>query len=420
MNPVSEKAAHLIGSEIIRLGNDIQQRVKSGEQIFNLTIGDFDPKLFPIPTALKRGIIDAYEAGETNYPPADGTAELKDSVRRFLSVHGALDAANDEVMIAGGGRPLIYAIYQAIVDPGDVVVYPTPSWNNNHYCYLTGARGAEVATLPANGFMPTAAELAPLLQDAVLLALCSPLNPTGTTFTRENLQEICTLVLEENNRRAGKRKPLYVLYDQIYWMLRADGVDHVHPVMLDPAMKPFTIYVDGISKSLAATGVRVGWSVGPATVIAKMRSILGHIGAWAPRAEQMATAALLDNATELTAYVHEMRTKLTQRFNALYHGLKALRERGLPVDVIRPQGAIYVTAQFALRGMQMPNGMRIQTVHDITQVLLTEAHLAVVPFTAFGCAADTDWFRISVGTLREEDVPAILTEIERVCLLLQG
>jgi len=404
MNPVSNKAANLIGSEIIRLGNEINVRKRQGEQIYNLTIGDFDPKIFPIPSALKSSIIDAYEAGETNYPPADGTPELKTAISSFLATRCALPSKDDEVMVAGGGRPLIYAAYQSIVDPGDVVVYPTPSWNNNHYCYLTGARGIEIETLPEHGFMPTASELAPHLADATMLALCSPLNPTGTVFTREALTEICDLVLAENARRSGSRKPLYVLYDHIYWMLRAEGVEHVHPVMLRPEMQPYTIYIDGISKSLAATGVRVGWSVGPSHVIAKMKSILGHIGAWAPRAEQVATAAFLSNNAEVDAYLAKSQARIDVRFDALYRGLLAMHDRGLPVNVIRPQGAIYVAAQFNLAGL---------STQEITRALLDKAHVAVVPFTAFGCADGTTWFRLSIGTLHEADIAPMLTALER-------
>lgn len=404
MHATSTKAANLIGSEIIRLGNEINVRKRQGEQIYNLTIGDFDPKIFPIPAALQHSIIRAYEAGETNYPPADGMPELKDAVRAFLAARCALPAKDDEIMVAGGGRPLIYAAYQTIVDPGDVVVYPTPSWNNNHYCYLTGARGIEIETLPENGFMPTAAELAPHLADATMLALCSPLNPTGTVFTREALTEICDAVLAENARRAGTRKPLYVLYDHIYWMLGADGIDHVHPVMLRPEMQPYTIYIDGISKSLAATGVRVGWSIGPSHVIAKMKSILGHIGAWAPRAEQVATATFLMNDAEVDEYLAVSQARIDVRFDALYRGLRAMHDKGLPVNVIRPQGAIYLSAQFNVPSM---------STQQITTMLLDVAHVAVVPFTAFGCSDGTTWFRLSIGTLHESDIEPMLAALER-------
>lgn len=414
MYNVSVKAATLIGSEIIKLGNEINQRIKEGQQIYNLTIGDFNPQLFPIPQELEDLIIDAYRRKQTNYPPADGVFELKQAVKNFLKKHQGLQFEDDELMIAGGGRPLIHAIYQAIADPGDKVVYPVPSWNNNHYCHLSDAQKVEIETLPENGFMPTAEEIRPHLSDAVLLALCSPLNPTGTTFRPESLAAICTLVIEENKRRAGlNQKPLYVLYDQIYWMLMADGFQHTDPISLMPEMKPYTIFVDGISKSLSATGVRVGWSMGPAEVIGKMKSILGHIGAWAPKAEQVATAAFLENDAALGDYLQSLKKKINHRFGEMYLGFEKLKGKGHPVSIIAPEGAIYLTANFNLLGKTMPNGKVINQTSDITDYLLAQANLAVVPFTAFGCKQGTTWYRISVGTLKEEEISALLNKLEK-------
>ncbi len=411
MNAVSLKASTLQGSEIIKLGGEINQKIKAGEHIYNLTIGDFNPKIFPIPDELKRLILEAYENDETNYPPADGIAELKTAVLHLIEKHEGLSYAMDEVMIAGGGRPLIYAIYQTLLDPGDKVLYPVPSWNNNHYCHFNDAQKIEIETKAENGFMPTAAELRPFLKDATLLALCSPLNPTGTTFSENALREICELVLQENKERQGKRKPLYVLYDQIYWMLMADGFTHYNPVSLFPEMKPYTIFVDGISKSLAATGVRVGWSLGPAPVIARMKSILGHVGAWAPKAEQVGTAAFLMNEKGLNDYLEELKLKVNFRFNRLFEGIKDLKASGFPVDIIAPEGAIYLSAQFSLLGKTMSDGKRIEKTEDITAYLLNEAKVAVVPFTAFGCAPGTDWYRISVGTLAEKDIDDVLENL---------
>ncbi len=408
MNVVSLKASTLQGSEIIKLGGEINQKIKAGEHIYNLTIGDFNPKLFPIPAELKRLIVEAYQNDETNYPPADGIAELKSAVLNLIEKYEQLSYGMDEVMIAGGGRPLIYAIYQTLLDPGDKVLYPVPSWNNNHYCHLSDAQKIEIETKSENGFMPTVDELKPYLKDASLLALCSPLNPTGTTFSEKALRGICELVLQENKDREGKRKPLYVLYDQIYWMLMADGYKHINPVSLFPEMKPYTIFVDGISKSLAATGVRVGWSLGPANVIARMKSILGHIGAWSPKAEQVATAEFLSNENSLMSYLVDLQAKINIRFNRLFEGIKALKANGFPVDIIAPEGAIYLSAQFSLFGKTTADGKRIEKTEDITAYLLNEAKVAVVPFTAFGCASGTDWYRISVGTLAESDIDDVL------------
>ncbi len=419
MQNVSNKAANLIGSEIIKLGNEINQKIKEGQQIYNLTIGDFNPKVFNIPSVLKEYIIAAYQNDETNYPPADGIFELKKAIQQFISKFEHIDFADDEIMVAGGGRPLIYAIYQTIIDKNDKVVYPVPSWNNNHYCHLTEAQKVEIETKAENGFMPTPEEIAPHLNDAVLLALCSPLNPTGTTFKEDQLAQICDLVLAENKKREGIKKPLYVLYDQIYWMLRTNGIEHYNPITLRPEMKKYTIFVDGISKSLAATGVRVGWSLGPAEVIGKMKSILGHVGAWAPKAEQVATAKFLTNENALQLFLAELKQKIDLRFNGLFNGFNTLKEKGYPVQIIAPEGAIYLTAQFALMGKTLPNGNVIKTTEDITSFLLNNAQLAVVPFTAFGCPSGTDWYRISVGTLKENDIPELLAKLEGALQLLK-
>lgn len=413
MRNISLKADTLIGSEIIKLGNEINQKIKEGQSIYNLTIGDFNPQLFPIPSLLKEHIVAAYQNNQTNYPPPDGIPELKKAVKAFLLKNEGIAFADDELMIASGGRPIIYAIYEAIVDPNDKVLYPIPSWNNNHYCHLSDAQRIEVETTAEEGFMPSAKSLAPYLKDVVLLALCSPLNPTGTTFRRAELEKICDLVIEENKRRAGKSKPLYVLFDQMYWMLMADGIEHFNPLSIRPDMKPYTLFVDGISKSFAATGVRVGWGMGPAEVIGKMKSIIGHIGAWAPKAEQVASAHFLNDEAGVNTFLSELKLKINSRFDKLYKGIEALRAEGFPIQIIKPEGAIYLSVQISILGKKDKQGKLIESTAAITQFLLEEAQLAIVPFTAFGCAAGTDWYRISIGTLNEADIPDLLLKLRQ-------
>ena len=179
---VSKLAENIIGSEIIKLAGEVNEKIKNGERIFNMTIGDFNPKVFPIPSELKQEIIQAYEDDLTNYPAADGMLELREAVSKLLKERCELDFATNEIVITGGARPAIYTIFKAVVDEGDKVIFPVPSWNNNHYTYLNNAVPVLIETKPENKFMPTADEIAPHLSDASLLALCSPLNPTGTVF----------------------------------------------------------------------------------------------------------------------------------------------------------------------------------------------------------------------------------------------
>ena len=134
---VSEMAENLVGSEIIKLAGEVKAKIAAGDKIYNLTIGDFNPSIFPIPTELKDEIIKAYQNNETNYPAANGLQPLREAVSRFLHTREGLEYNADEILISGGARPLIYAAYQTILDPGDTVVFPVPSWNNNHYSHLT-------------------------------------------------------------------------------------------------------------------------------------------------------------------------------------------------------------------------------------------------------------------------------------------
>ncbi len=408
---VSSMAENLIGSEIIKLAAEVNEKIRNGEKIYNLTIGDFNPKIFPIPSELKEEIIKAYQEDETNYPPADGILALRQVVSKFLKDEEGLDYSADQILIAGGARPLIYAIFQALVDPGDTIVFPVPSWNNNHYTHLSRAKQVVVETSPENNFMPTAEELAPHLKGATLLALCSPLNPTGTAFTKEGLEQICDLVLSENLRRGADEKPLYLMYDQIYWSLTFGETRHYNPVSLRPELKEYTIFVDGLSKSLAATGIRVGWGFGPKKIVEKMKSILGHVGAWAPKAEQIASARYMAQNEKMNGFLSSFKKSIYDRLQGFYKGFNDLKKEGFPVDAISPQSAIYLTVKVDLKGKRTAKGETLATSKDVTRYILDEAKIAMVPFYAFGSSEDSPWYRISVGTCRLDEVESIISNL---------
>ncbi len=410
-NELSDLASGIIGSEIIKLAAEVNEKIKRGEKIYNLTIGDFNPKQFPIPHELKKFIVEAYEQDVTNYPPADGLPELRRAVGDLLRNRCELDYSDEEILIAGGARPVIYSIFRTLVNPGDTVLFAVPSWNNNHYTYLNNAKAVVIEATPESNFMPSAADIAPYIQEASLLALCSPQNPTGTVFTEEGLKEICNLVLQENMRRSNSRRPLYVMYDQIYWELTYGKVNHVNPVTINPEMRKYTIFVDGISKSLAATGVRVGWSFGPKPVMDKMKAILTHIGAWAPKAEQLASAQFLGSLPVYEKFIDKQRAAVWQRLDAFYQGLQKMKTEGLSVEVIAPQAAIYLTVSFPLHGKKTSDGGTLKTTRDITRYILDEAKVAIVPFYAFGASENSSWYRLSVGTCSMDDVKGALENL---------
>jgi aspartate aminotransferase len=405
-------ASGLIGSEILKIAGEIRARQREGRSICNLTVGDFDPSQFPIPARLRDGVLAALAGGETNYPPSSGIQELRDAVSRFYARELGLDYPSSSILIAGGARPLIYGIYRAVVDPGDAVVYPVPSWNNNHYCHMVGARAVPVECGPDALFLPTRDALVRELGGARLLCVNSPLNPTGTAISAEALRGICEAIVEENEsrRRTGER-PLYLMYDHIYWMLCVEGVKHVTPTRLVPEMAPYTIYVDGISKSFAATGLRVGWSAGPPDVIERMSALLGHVGAWAPRAEQVATVAMLDDPGAIHEFLAGFRPAVHARLARLHDGFTAMKAEGLPVEALPPMGAIYLTVRIAPFGKRPPGGAPLETNEAVRAYLLEAAGLAVVPFQAFGMERDSGWFRLSVGAASESEIAAALPRV---------
>lgn len=409
----------LIGSEIVKLGGEIREKIRLGEQIYNFTVGDFDPSVFPIPAELEEEIIAAYRAHFTNYPLAEGNLDLRESIAAFTKEREGLDYSTSEYLIAAGGRPLIYAIFRAIVDAGEKVVYAVPSWNNNHYTHFVGGEHVVVEAGRETNFMPSAANLEPLIKGASLLALCSPQNPTGTVFSKDELEKICDLVIEENERRGADEKKLYVMYDQMYWHLTYGDIVHYNPVSLRPAMRSYTIFVDAISKVFAATGVRVGWSFGPAPIINKMKAIMGHIGAWAPMAEQKAVAKFLQQGEAIDRFLANFRKEVEFRLRAIHDGFQTLKKEGFLVDSVAPQAAIYLTIKIDLVGQKTQSGALLASQSDVTSYLLNEAKLAVVPFYAFGAAATSPWYRLSVGTSKKEEIPAMLEGLRQALLRCQ-
>ncbi len=408
---LSQLSETLIGSEIVKLGGEIREKIRQGQKIYNFTVGDFDPSIFPIPQELEDEIVLAYRNHFTNYPLAEGNLDLRQSITSFVEKRQGLKFGTDEILVAAGGRPLIYALFRAVCDKGDKVIYGVPSWNNNHYTHFVEGEHVVIEATEDSNFMPTADAIRPHLKGATLLTLCSPSNPTGTTFSKKDLEDICDMVIEENDRRGEGERKLIVMYDQMYWHLTYGETRHYDPVNLRSGMKEYTVFIDAISKVFASTGVRVGWSTGPARIIAKMKSILTHVGAWAPNAEQKAVASFLQKEEAIDRYLAKFKKDIEFRLRGIYDGIMALKKDGFPVDAIAPQAAIYLTIKFDLVGKTTAGGDLIKDQSEVTAYLLNEASLAIVPFYAFGAAKTSSWYRLSVGTCKENEIGEMLGKL---------
>ena len=219
------------------------------------------------------------------------------------------------------------------------------------------------------------------------------------------------MVLEENKRREDGEKKLYVMYDQMYWHLTYGNIRHYNPVSLRPEMKEYTVFIDAISKCFAATGVRVGWAMGPEVIINKMKAILSHIGAWAPMAEQKAVARFLLQYDAINQYLEQFKTEISVRLQKIYDGFIRLKKEGLPVDAIAPQAAIYLTIRVNATGLKTAAGYPLEQQKEVTSYLLNEAGIAIVPFYAFGASKDSSWYRLSVGACKKEEIDAMIESL---------
>jgi aspartate aminotransferase len=409
---LSEAVRGLQESGILRITRQVRAMLARGETVVNLTVGDFDPRYFPIPRELSTALQNAVARGETNYPNPEGIPALRQAISDYVYRTAGVRYPLDAIVVCSGGRPVLYGAFRAVINPGDKVLFSVPSWQNDSYALLMKGESIAIEASAQTGFQPTIDQFRPHLGDAAMICICSPGNPAGSVMARQQLVDILEAVVEENRSReeSGKR-PLFILHDQMYGSLVTRGQTHYYPAALVPECVRYLISADGVSKAYAGTGLRLGWMLVAPAVGARIRDLLSHAGAWAPRPEQAATAEFLCNAEAIANFRKEMDERLGERLNAMHAGFSALKAKGYPVDCINPQGAIYFSAQFKLHGKSV-GGKKVETDDDIRNILLERAGMAVVPFQAFGVQGNTGWFRLSAGAVSLNELEELFPRIE--------
>ena len=405
---LTRTAREMLGSMILGIAAEVRALAATGADVCNLTVGDFDPRQFPIPRALRDATVAGFDGFQTNYPPAEGLPELRAAICAWYRRELGIDITPDWIVVASGARPVMYATYRLFLEPGDTMVFAAPSWNNGYYAQLTDANAVALSTRAEDGFFPTVEQLAPYLSTARLFTLNSPLNPTGTVIAQDRLAALARAIVDENARRAVEgRRPLMWMFDQVYWTLTFGDARHAHPATLVPEVTPYVVTIDAVSKAFAATGLRVGWAVLQPRLAERMKAFIGHVGAWAPRPEQAGTAVLLNDEAALAAYGARFRAALAERLGILDEGLT-----NLGVQHLVPQGAMYLSVCFdRLFGRPGIDGAPMRTNEDIRRYLLQRAGVAVVPFQAFDLASDDGWFRMSVGAVSPAQLRAALARL---------
>ncbi|MCA3419124.1 MAG: pyridoxal phosphate-dependent aminotransferase [Roseomonas sp.] len=354
-----------------------------GIKVISLASGEPD---FPSPPHAIEAAHQAALAGDTKYPPQDGTKRLKEAVQRKFKRDNNLDYALDEIMVTNGGKQSIFNAFMATVDPGDEVLIPAPYWVS--YAEMAKVAGGVPVTINCpqnNGFKLRPEDLdAAITPKTKWVMLNFPNNPTGAACSRAEMQAIAAVLM--------KHPHVWIMTDDMYEHLIYDGFEFCTIADVEPRLKDRTLTVNGASKTYAMTGWRVGFCGGPKALIKGMMNMQGQATAGVSTISQAAVAAALDGPQEL---VRERAEEYRQRRDLVVEMLNAAPG----ISCHKPEGAFYVFPNIAGCIGKISKGRRkIETDTDFAMALLEEKYVATVQGTAYGMSP---YLRISYATNTE-------------------
>lgn len=373
----AQRIAAIEVSEILRIGALAEQRRREGRPVIVLGAGEPD---FETPDHIKEAAIAAIRAGQTRYTALDGTPELKAAIQGKFRRENGLDYAIDEIAAGAGAKQVMYNAFMATLDPGDEVILAAPYWTSySDMVLIAGGRPVPVRCTEENGFRLQPQDLeAAITPRTRWLLLNSPSNPSGAAYDEQQLRPVLDVL---------KRHPhVWLLSDDIYEHLLYDGRRFVTAAQLEPQLKERTLTVNGVSKSYAMTGWRLGYGAGPKSLIAAMAVVQSQSTSNPCSISQGAAVAALNGPQDLVA---QWRDAFQRRRDFVVQGLNATE--GLSCR--RPEGAFYTFANCAgLIGRRTPSGAVIDSDSAFCRYLLESHDVAVVPGSCFGLAP---YFRIS-------------------------
>lgn len=354
-----------------------------GIKVISLASGEPD---FPSPPHAIEAAHQAALAGDTKYPPQDGTRRLKEAVQRKFKRDNNLDYALDEIMVTNGGKQSIFNAFMATVDPGDEVLIPAPFWVS--YAEMAKVAGGVPVTINCpqnNGFKLRPEDLdAAITPKTKWVMINFPNNPTGAACSRAEMQAIAAVLM--------KHPHVWIMTDDMYEHLVYDGFEFCTIADVEPRLKDRTLTVNGASKTYAMTGWRVGFCGGPKALIKGMMNMQGQATAGVSTISQAAVAAALDGPQGL---VRERAEEYRQRRDLVVEMLNAAPG----ISCHKPEGAFYVFPNIAgCIGKTSKGGRKIETDTDFAMALLEEKYVATVQGTAYGMSP---YLRISYATNTE-------------------
>ena len=378
----SERSQKIGPSPTLAMDAKAKAMRAKGVDVVNFGVGEPD---FDTPDNIKEAAIRAIKDGFTKYTPVGGIIPLKDAIVEKFRNDNHLEYSREEIIVSCGAKHSLYNIAQALLSPGDEVLIPAPYWvSYPDQVLLNDATPVFIKTNEADNFLLKPESLETKINTKTkALILNSPSNPTGLTYDKDTLERIAEIILKHD---------MYIISDEIYEKLTYDGFQHISVASLDKELKRKTIVVNGLSKSYAMTGWRIGFAAGPREIINVMESIQSQSTS---NPTSIAQKAAVEALTGPQHFINEMRNEFNTRRIYLLNELNNTEE----VSCITPQGAFYAFPNISQIYGKYINGKSISSSSGLALYLLEEAKVALVHGAAFG---DDNHIRLSYATSIDE------------------
>lgn len=374
MKELSRIALAIEPSATMAIDSMFKQMKADGLDVIGFGAGEPD---FPTPDYIKEVGIQAIQNNDTKYTPSVGTVALRKAICQRLKEDCGVEYTPAEVAVSNGAKPCVYVALRALVNPGDEVILPAPYWVSYiELIRMVGGVPVVVEATEAEHFKITPEKLsAAITPKTKCMILNNPSNPTGMMYSRKELEEIAKVCVE---------KDIYVISDEIYYRLAYDNEEFVSFAALGEDVKARTLLVNGVSKSYAMTGWRIGYVAAPAAISKVIGNYLGHCTGSPSSISQAAAAEALSASQET---VEKMREAFEERRNYMVERMNQIEG----VSCIKPEGAFYVMMNISKIFGKELFGHVIKDADDFGNMFLKYGKVAVVPGTSFGAPEFVRW-----------------------------
>ena len=375
---VADRVKEIGASPTMMVAAEAKKLKSEGVDVIDLSMGEPD---FHTPNSIKAAGINAIEENRTRYTLNQGTNELRTAISAKLKRDNNLDYNLNEIIVSSGAKQSVYNSILATVNPGDEVIIPAPYWvSYPAMVSLAGGKNVVIETYENTGFKVTAKQLeAAITPKTKMLILCNPSNPTGSAYSKKELEALAEIVLKNN---------FYVLSDEIYEKLVYDDFQFVSFASLDPEIKKKTILVNGISKTYAMTGWRIGYTAGPENIVNAINKIQSHTTSHASSISQYAAIEAVAGPQYV---IHEMLEEFRNRREYFYNELTSIKG----ITCYKPEGAFYLFPNISKYLHTKSDVLKVENSFDFAMHLLYDSHIAAVPGSAFGSEG---YLRMSYAT----------------------